>query len=1109
MTNITQRAVAQNKVQAPKIKFAVNTAGKNKHWDFEQLATQFKDAEGTIYEVAQHVLNGHALCAGVLNNRRRSKSNVVGSHWVLVDVDNSDAKRDEKGNPVKGEKVYKHQMTLEEAIENPFVKQYCSLVYTTSSHKPDWHKFRLIFLLPQFVEGADVVEQAIRLLLEQFPHDPACKDSSRVFYGSSNAQIPLLNPDVTLPSDWIERAKQGAEAQKIETEKRLQEIGENREKYQQLATSEGWDTDALIEQALSYIPPRSPGSNNYQECTQVLMALVNHYGAVQAEVIGERWSPSIKGDTWDVGKKIRSYKRREGVSIGSLFHIAKQYGFRFPAPKMPTGRSIGSSNLRLIKGGSSGGDDNPPTAETIRARVREIVERSGTDFDRRVALNTLSQETGISIREIEKLAEALLAEVELGDSRSDHQQEVEQLLKLGQGTLNLFDYLPNCLAEALTAYASWLNLRPEAVLLSLLTATSSLHKVGTELVLHKTQGFSVPPIIFGAVVAESGQKKSPLTRQIVSKPIQKLHQEAKERHKKELAAYDAEMKEWKPEHGDKPEKPIQEVFYFTNATGEGIQKQASQCPDKSLLALVDELAGFFNSQNQYRGGRGSDKQDMLSYFDGWGTVSLRASGVTNDAQHIYLSVFGTIQPEVIKSIMGDSSDPDGSWARFLFAHQPLVASTLPDDDGSGINIVERLASVYRRLYQVPQQQYILSREAFKVYQPYYNKLEQLRVSHHQPGMRAVYSKAEGYTGRLALNLHVLNELTSGYHTPCLEIPAETMKKAIKLMNFFVGQTKLLYSAFDEGLAPHIAKLIELSKNREATTGDGWIKAKDVQLSINKKSRPTPDTVRSWMREAEALGFGSTRGIGRNAEFLAKVDKVDESRPKVDPPSTFSNNEISIVSSVNNPKVDKVDQNPHLPNATESNLLEVVQNNLSLKVDTKVDTPPSTVYQSDSNVDTASDTKVDPPSTFGSTFEKRSTLVDEELDSEQFNPVANANLMVSHLEANAGDSLLKLVDELTPEQKAEVRKHLTPEQYRDVRRLLVDARNQNSDTQKESAPVQTEKIKVGARVKVVESEDKRCGECGEVTQTSGRSCKVILDSDKSVILYHFDELEVRQ
>lgn len=316
----------QNPSQALKIRFAVNSCGKNKNWDFKKLAANFRDTQGTIEDVITHVLAGHALCAGLLGGKWRSKSNVIGSQWLLLDIDNS-------GQDANGEKIYQHQLTLEEALQHPFIRQYCALIYTTASHKPDWHKFRLIFLLPEFVQGSEAVEVLTRYLMQQLPHDPACKDASRVFYGNTEAEIVWMNPTAHLPHEWVEQAILTANQERIEYQHRIAEIEKRRILFQERAEANNWDTDQLIQQALSYIPSRSPGSGNYQECLQVLMALYSHYGALDAEIIAEQWSPSIKGTTWNIRAKIKSFgrSRRSGISIGTLFHIAKQYGFKFPS----------------------------------------------------------------------------------------------------------------------------------------------------------------------------------------------------------------------------------------------------------------------------------------------------------------------------------------------------------------------------------------------------------------------------------------------------------------------------------------------------------------------------------------------------------------------------------------------------------------------------------------------------------------------------------------------------------------------------------------------------------------------------------------------------------
>jgi hypothetical protein len=356
-------------IQNDRIKFAFNATGKDKNWDFRKLAANFQDRTGTIWDVARHVEEGHALCAGLLGGQWRSKSHIIGSQWLLLDIDNAATWKDANGNPLdadgrpikinkdwvdingnvieksdgrQAKKIYQHQLNLDEAIEHPFIKQYCALIYTTASHQPGWDKFRLVFVLPEYVQGAETVEVLTRYLMKHLPHDPACKDASRVFYGNSQATFPLIQPHVRLPQSWIDEAVTTAYQEKIEYEKRLAEITIRRLQFQERAEANNWDIDQLIQQALTYIPTRSPGSNNYNECLNVLMALTSHYGAVDAEIIGEQWSPSIKGTSWNIRDKIRSFRSGSGISIGTLFYIAKQYGFRFPTVE----RNIFNSNYQ-------------------------------------------------------------------------------------------------------------------------------------------------------------------------------------------------------------------------------------------------------------------------------------------------------------------------------------------------------------------------------------------------------------------------------------------------------------------------------------------------------------------------------------------------------------------------------------------------------------------------------------------------------------------------------------------------------------------------------------------------------------------------------------------
>jgi hypothetical protein len=560
--------------------------------------------------------------------------------------------------------------------------------------------------------------------------------------------------------------------------------------------------------------------------------------------------------------------------------------------------------------GGDGGDGNgngkivkfpgfePYSLEEVCGEIDELINKGTSGSALTGQLNRLAAESQIHVVELRKIYYERLGESDLEIERGSNQGEIEKLLNLSDASLELNDYLPPELAEPITRWCEWMSVRPAVAFTSLLAGVSSLHKVGTQVVLQRNQNFVVPPTLYAAIVSPSGQKKTPVFSNFLSSPLNELSDEKEDGYNAAMADYETAMKIWEQigaQLGEpKPEKPKDPtLYYFTNATGEAIPIQAAKDPSKGMLALIDELSGLLNSANSYRGGRGSDKQDLLSYFDGKGQTVIRAGGVKAKLKNLYLSIFGTIQPEVLKRHMEDCSDPDGQWARFLFVNQPLEASTLSDDNGGAVQIYELIADFYRQIERIPEMKYRLSRAAFKRYQPVYNELERLRVTHQKSGMRAVYSKMEGYIGRLALNLHVLWELASGKACPDEEIPLYIMEMAIQLAKFYIGQVKLIHAhSDDESLPTHIVKLIEFSKRLDTNGKNGWIKAQAYREQFASKKRPSAQQARDWMNEAVALGYGRTRGSGNRLEFHWQqgddTDKIPPSPPPSPPPSLEAN-----------------------------------------------------------------------------------------------------------------------------------------------------------------------------------------------------------------------------
>lgn len=148
------------------------------------------------------------------------------------------------------------------------------------------------------------------------------------------------------------------------------------------------NTDALILEALRHIPQRTPGSGNYGEWMRILAALTDLYGVAEAASIVESFSPSLRGTTWKVERKAQTFKRGSGKvsGIGTIFHIAKSYGFRFPTHANHFNRD---QTLKRI-------DSASPTRTQIKTSEQEWSERVNAA---QAKLNTLTYTPSLELNQ--------------------------------------------------------------------------------------------------------------------------------------------------------------------------------------------------------------------------------------------------------------------------------------------------------------------------------------------------------------------------------------------------------------------------------------------------------------------------------------------------------------------------------------------------------------------------------------------------------------------------------------------------------------------------------------------------------------------------------------
>jgi uncharacterized membrane protein YgcG len=656
---------------------------------------------------------------------------------------------------------------------------------------------------------------------------------------------------------------------------------QSRKQEQGRWTAEDW--------ALSYLNALSSHrADGYDEWLAVGMALHSIGDSLLAD--WENWSrQSSKYKPGDCEKKWKSFNRR-GIAIGTLAHMAKQDGWRSPFADKSTGRSFaggigsgGNGGGRRGGSGSSGGDNGdgdgkqPLTELSLRDHVLEILNQNQDRSRREEAFIKLAKRAQATTREIKDLAASLETEVDLEESRSDRKTEIENLLKVNKYQLTLSDYLDPSVALPLERVAKWMGTTPAAMLTTLYPVVGSLLKVGTRLELIKATDFYALPIAYSGVVCESGAAKSPAQKTIL-KPLFALQDEAEIEYKERLLDYQQELSEWKKKKDSDepaPEQPFAHEYYTTDATSEAIALIQSQQPNDGFLGWFDELPALFKSQGQYKNGRGADGEKILSGRDGTGFKVNRASGKRLVVNQSAYSITGSLQPSILRQMMGDFTDANGQWARFFWTVMQVQPAPYPDDaitfDVSGF-----LKGIYKRLRNLPPTTYTLSSQAQKLYRNWYNELDRLKLAESRQGLRAVYSKMKGDTGVLALLLHCFNGCVVEGSTPNLEVDEVTMAAAIKLSKYHIDQVKLIHSEGDAAngdVAAIHAKIIQLSERK------GWIKAADVRdIDRQAKKQFSADDIRRHFQELEASGFGTTRGQRTKLMWSIYKDTPPDGKP---------------------------------------------------------------------------------------------------------------------------------------------------------------------------------------------------------------------------------------
>jgi hypothetical protein len=314
------------------------------------------------------------------------------------------------------------------------------------------------------------------------------------------------------------------------------------------------------------------------------------------------------------------------------------------------------------------------------------------------------------------------------------------------------------------------------------------------------------PCLYVAYIALPGTKKSaPLG--ILRKPFDAAQRRYIEDYKAELEAWKETIEEGEGEAGP---KPILRRCVVSDTTTESLAITLGDNP-RGVDMIRNELSALMAGMNQYKGGKGNDRQFYLNNWDGEPIYIDRKSDKGREGIPLFVgdpfcAIVGNIQPAILGTLRGESrpgSQPadDGFMDRFLFAYPndiPVegelwreVSQGTMDDWG---NAIEKLLGLGMGEYEgrIGPCLIKLTRCGEKAWQRFTeDHANEMNAEDFQAHLRGPWSKLFGYCARLALIVHYLRWVTGETNDEVVD--GESMNRAAELVAYFKEHARKVYA----------------------------------------------------------------------------------------------------------------------------------------------------------------------------------------------------------------------------------------------------------------------------------------------------------------------------
>ncbi len=262
-----------------------------------------------------------------------------------------------------------------------------------------------------------------------------------------------------------------------------------------------------------------------------------------------------------------------------------------------------------------------------------------------------------------------------------------------------------------------------------------------------------------------------------------------------------------------PEPPVRQQWMVSDTTAAALVQVLSGNP-RGIVSLHDELQAFFGGLGRFAKTANGGEPDAAFYksaFNGKSHTENR-KGENGRGTYVRLEaplvcVAGAIQPGAFQRIVTRQYIEDGLASRFLWAWPPDRPGGWVDEHSDDPKPVIEYAAAYERLGAIPLNIAEdgklhpaivgLSLPAKPIAKAWVDALRDRMKEEEDGAVRAALAKLKGVVFRVALLFHLIDWAGRGGLGDFGSISADTLARAIKVVDWFAAEARRVYSMLGE------------------------------------------------------------------------------------------------------------------------------------------------------------------------------------------------------------------------------------------------------------------------------------------------------------------------